>query len=301
MSTGGKFTGDWIKGLQDFGVYKNKGKEYIGHWQGGRKANQGYLKDLDEEKVWKGQIEDDEFITGDMLNERTGKRVIKKEVVNKGKNTKIVTRIETEEFVYEGDIFEEVEHGYGIKKWKDGTEYKGNWKDGEQCGKGEYIRPAYKKIKAKDQYGAAIEVEQKFSEDHYKGNFKNNKFHGYGDVTWANGNQHVGYFENGLYHGFGKTTYKTENTEDPDSYGKVSYEGELKRGLYHGPGKMVYFSGDLFEGDFIKGKRQGKGKITFKTKRDMALEKDCFEEYDGDWFNDKYEGYGTFTHSIKGI
>merc|ERR1712224_157665 len=130
-------------------------------------------------------------------------------------------------------------------------------------------------------YGAPKEILQKFSEDHYKGNFKNNKFHGYGDVTWANGNHHVGYFENGLYHGFGKATYKTENTEDPDSYGKVSYEGEFKKGLYHGPGKMVYFSGDVYEGDFVKGKRQGKGKIIFKTKRDLALEKDCFEEYEG--------------------
>ena len=47
------------------------------------------------------------------------------------------------------------------------------------------------------------------------------------------------------------------------------------------------FENDIYEGDYIDGKKSGKGKIIYKTGI----------VYDGEWKNDKKDGYGTITLS----
>jgi hypothetical protein len=36
------------------------------------------------------------------------------------------------------------------------------------------------------------------------GGYKNDKKHGFGKYTWADGRQYIGYWENGKQHGYGK-------------------------------------------------------------------------------------------------
>jgi hypothetical protein len=38
----------------------------------------------------------------------------------------------------------------------------------------------------------------------------------------------------------------------------------MKDLLAHGNGKMIYKTGDIFEGEFVEGKRTGTGQLTFE-------------------------------------
>lgn len=82
---------------------------------------------------------------------------------------------------------------------------------------------------------------------------------------------------------------------------KIRYDGDFVRGLYHGRGKLIYFVGDKYEGDFFKGKRQGKGVLMFKMKTGEDSGQPFYEWYEGEWFNDKYEGWGVYSNSAKGV
>ncbi len=66
------------------------------------------------------------------------------------------------------------------------------------------------------------------------------------------------------------------------------YLGPCKAGLAEGFGTVVPLvaGGTRFEGDFIAGVRQGKGRITFFNG----------DVYDGQWQDDKRWGYGVYTY-----
>jgi len=66
------------------------------------------------------------------------------------------------------------------------------------------------------------------------------------------------------------------------------YEGELSSGKPHNSGKMEYFIDNIpyiYIGEFNKGLKHGKGNLSTKENNKF--------NYDGDWVNDKFEGYGT--------
>lgn len=60
----------------------------------------------------------------------------------------------------------------------------------------------------------------------------------------------------------------------------------------HGLGTLTYISGDKYSGEFVQGKRQGRGVFT------SALTGDT---YNGNWFNGKMNGYGylSFGDSLR--
>ncbi len=63
------------------------------------------------------------------------------------------------------------------------------------------------------------------------------------------------------------------------------YVGKAKNGIPNGKGEITYNEHDSrrsYKGDFKEGMRHGKGKLIFRN--------DAY--YDGDWLNDKYDGYG---------
>ena len=49
--------------------------------------------------------------------------------------------------------------------------------------------------------------------------------------------------------------------------------------------KIRYKNGDIYEGEFVKGKRQGEGTYFFSDG----------EKYSGQWFQDQQHGRGVFT------
>ena len=137
--------------------------------------------------------------------------------------------------------------------------------------------------------------EYEFPRIHYKGEWKNGKFHGKGILKEAWGGIYFGDFKNNLAHGYGRQ-------EEPDgeywegeirndklngkgiwvtSEGSV-YQGDFKDNLLDGIGIVKYFDGRVFEGKFVKDRLNGEGKITYKN---GAIEQGIFK-------NDKLNGKG---------
>ena len=104
----------------------------------------------------------------------------------------------------EGTFSNDLADGEGVFRWKDGSVYKGHFKEGKKEGEGE----------------------------------------------WSDGNskaKYIGHWSNNKKHGFGVATSKRGDF----------YEGEMKDGLKDGTGKMCYANGNVYEGMWAKGKRDG--------------------------------------------
>ena len=63
-------------------------------------------------------------------------------------------------------------------------------------------------------------------------------------------------------------------------------------GRPHGQGTCEYENGDVYEGEWVAGKRQGQGKCTFFVTADV---------YEGAWSNDAIEGEGSLVYGYKGV
>ena len=80
--------------------------------------------------------------------------------------------------------------------------------------------------------------------------------------------------------------------------GETRYSGETLGGLRHGWGRLECSNGDAYVGSWKLGLRHGKGKAVFPSRRKKKEEEgdSNFEDvsYDGDWRDDKADGYGSF-------
>ena len=137
---------------------------------------------------------------------------------------------------------------------------------------------------------------------HYKGNFKDNKFHGQGVMIYKDGAIYSGNWENGQMCGkYGSIKYKAGIIQ--------KYSGGWKDDLYEGDGEMVYLNGNVYKGDFEKGFKCGKGVMTYvngdiykglwkdgQRHGDGMLTYSNHESYKGSWVNDKCEGYGEYIY-----
>jgi S1-C subfamily serine protease len=101
----------------------------------------------------------------------------------------------------------------------------------------------------------------------YLGNFKNNKLHGQGTLTFPNGAIYVGTFKNDKLSGQGAFTY-------PNG---TKHVGEYRQNKPNGQGILYYNNGDKYVGIFRKGKRHGEGRMIFANG----------EIKEGDWDNGK--------------
>ena len=76
----------------------------------------------------------------------------------------------------------------------------------------------------------------------------------------------------------------------------------------NGYGKFIYDDGDIYEGDFVNGKREGQGTYTSKSGKvhigrfannqpngKGKLKYPDGENYEGDFVNGKFEGQGTYN------
>lgn len=65
------------------------------------------------------------------------------------------------------------------------------------------------------------------------------------------------------------------------------YNGEVENGIPNGNGTLNYYNGDIYTGEFSGGKRNGKGKTTFKAGG----------SYDGEYANDVMSGNGVMIYA----
>ena len=142
----------------------------------------------------------------------------------------------------------------------------------------------------------------------YKGEYTNKKYDGRGILYDTNGEMiYNGYFKNNEYDGFGNEF----------KYGKLAYEGFFTNGekngkglLYYNNSEQIFFNGifgmskyiegisyepngyKIYEGIFINN-RPKEGKKLKLYKLDGEL------EYEGDFLNGNYHGYGTLYEKGK--
>ena len=85
-------------------------------------------------------------------------------------------------------------------------------------------------------------------------------------------------FSKGLL--YGECDLEFENdTSKPTVYPIKSYVGIIEDGMFSGQGVLTFTSGDVYDGDFVLGMREGKGVYKSKDK-----------EFDGDWESDLLHG-----------
>jgi hypothetical protein len=120
-----------------------------------------------------------------------------------------------------------VVHGKGMETWPNGIKYEGTYNMGHKEGDGVLF----------------------MLDGKYVGEFYNDDFNGYGEVTWRNGNSYKGSWKDGMMHGKGTFTWKN---------GK-KYTGRYKFGEKDGKGVMAWPDKRYYEGDWKNGKMHGEG------------------------------------------
>ncbi|XP_062853828.1 alsin [Trichomycterus rosablanca] len=180
-------------------------------------------------------------------------------------------------------------HGRGVLKWPDGRMYTGTFKNGLEDGFGDYIVP--NKSLNKD--------------DHYQGQWKDGKMHGFGTFRYATGEVYEGSFQDNMRHGHGMLRSGKLNSTSPSVFigqwvndKKTGYgvfdditRGEKYMGLWQedqkqGNGVIVTQFGLYYEGAFSCNKMMGTGVLL--SEDDTTFEGDFSE----DW---TLSGKGTLT------
>jgi len=154
----------------------------------------------------------------------------------------------------------------------------------------------------------------------YEGEFMNGEMTGKGVRTYRDGSVYTGNWENGERRGYGVET-KVVKDEEFNVLGREEYEGYWEGNKREGKGKLVLMNGDLqegvfvrhrlhgpngqlvvqerdgipgsiYNGDFNRGKREGRGQIHVNDNRGT---------YDGMMANDLKNGIGRYECTMSGI
>ena len=88
-----------------------------------------------------------------------------------------------------------------------------------------------------------------------------------------------------------KSTSRDYNGKATATYhdGEI-YEGYFKEGIREGRGVYRYLNGDVYDGEWLKNKKHGMGTLTYIG----------VGEYKGFWENGRRHGEGVFTYSTNG-
>jgi hypothetical protein len=204
-----------------------------------------------------------------------------------------------------------VYHGYGEATFKTGFKYKGHFAYGRMHGQ------------------ARIEWENGVV---YEGDLTHNEITGHGKYTWPNGGTYVGQVVNAKRHGNGvfvtgdapPTTpkqqenigehedqpplFSEEKSTNASTHSNSRFEGQWFEGLPHGYGELVYdeLRNIRYEGNFVHGKREGKGRMRYANgniydgewKEDVKcgvgsmMWQETLESYEGEWKDDHQHGIG---------
>jgi len=121
----------------------------------------------------------------------------------------------------------------------------------------------------------------------YVGNFVNGKRHGYGILQWKDGCVYAGEWMNDVQRGWGKLRFG-----ERDQFNRESYEGEWLDGKRSGKGTLIFRSSDRYEGEWKEDKYHGKGEFVWYG--DCSGIKYKYQ-YIGEWINGRRnENVGTF-------
>ncbi|CAG9324344.1 unnamed protein product [Blepharisma stoltei] len=105
--------------------------------------------------------------------------------------------------------------------------------------------------------------------------------HGYGKITFCNGDKYDGHWKDDNMHGKGIYFWKEGGR----------YEGDFHDGKMQGIGKRLYCSGNVYEGSFVNNKKEGRGAMRYKSG----------DHYEGEWKDDDMHGEGVYTWSTGDV
>eukprot|EP00347_Sterkiella_histriomuscorum_P001950 403370043 len=125
----------------------------------------------------------------------------------------------------------QLQNGYGIQLWPDGSKYEGFWLKNQAYGFGRFIL---------------------CDGESFEGNWKEDKAYGYGKYFYTDGSIYEGEWYNDKQEGMGYESW-------PDG---SRFEGQYKEGKKNGNGKFTWKDGAQYEGSWYQNKMHGEG--TFK-------------------------------------
>ena len=128
-------------------------------------------------------------------------------------------------------------------------------------------------------FGTVTFEEGEFKGHKYVGEFRDDKYHGQGTYTFADGSKYVGGYRDGKLTGQGTATLATGE----------KYVGEFWDGKSHGQGTYTWPDGSKYVGEFRDGKSHGQGTHTWADG----------SKYVGEWRDDKYHGQGIL-YNVNG-
>ncbi|MBH0076095.1 hypothetical protein I6F48_11030 [Pseudoalteromonas sp. SWYJ118] len=195
---------------------------------------------------------------------------------------------------YKGEFSSYLHHGQGRFTDKDGNGFDGSWYKGQKHGRGVCL--TYRKPTPCEYYYDAIVT--------YEGELDDNGMrNGTGTFSWTNKYRkesiYKGNFKNDLFHGQGVLT---EN-----SYKNRVYKGQWQLGLRHGQGTQIG-EGAHYEGQWKADKRHGKGTQTkgkaqyvgqwkADKRHGKGTQTDENTHYEGMWLNNFFSGHGVLTRN----
>jgi hypothetical protein len=178
--------------------------------------------------------------------------------------------------VYDGEWREDQRCGQGIQQYISGDVYSGEWKRDQRHGYGVLDYAAH----PKDPSSGRIRRSER-----YEGDWVADMQHGRGTLRYSDGSQLDGEWMDGKLLCEGSCTLERY---DDGVHGVCTFVGQVCDGVPHGLGESRYAtSQETYVGEWIHGKRSGRGKATLADGT----------AYDGEWRNGKRNGFGVCSYA----
>ena len=206
------------------------GDKYIGHFKNGRPDGIGGVTDADGARLI-GEYDEDGKVKswiGHGYWSESGRKFFGEYVdIENGRGNGLIIYPDGSKYV--GELFSAEPHGQGVMTLDDGHKYVGEFSDGQRHGQGTYFWPEGNK---------------------YVGEFKDGKQHGLGafyfndnDLGQLKGAVYRGENYEGAFHGYGSLTFPNGD----------QYIGSFEKNSIKGPGKYIYIDGRIIEDTFEEG------------------------------------------------
>ncbi|KAF4323488.1 hypothetical protein BBO99_00001358 [Phytophthora kernoviae] len=222
--------------------------------------------------------------------------------------------------VYEGDFTHNEITGRGTYWWPNGSSYVGEVKCGKRHGRGVFVT---------GDRGIVLEQNPKINEGNEEGvdsegtelptqpllftfqesgslghdldaggdselddtcNKGGNGSNASGLVVAQSNARYDGEWENGLPHGYGELVF--------DAARNIRYEGQFVEGKRAGRGHMHYADGSVYAGEWKDDVKCGQGVMTWMA-ADESENATPIERYDGEWENDCQQGFGRHVWLVS--
>ena len=184
---------------------------------------------------------------------------------------------------YEGEWINSKFDGFGVITWKNGSKFRGYFKNGVSCGIGSFNhhnKDIFIGEWLNDRVcGLGIFISHKGN--NYKGEWKNDKQNGFGIEEWAGG-KYFGEYSNGVKSGYGVLYLKD---------GSI-FEGEFKNNQINGLGKIEFSDGRQYKGYWVDNKISGFGVMIWNERNEI-------KSYEGEFYNEMKHGFGIYKKDKK--